>query len=57
LNIDEAVKYLQDHRYEIIQKDSIYILNDIDDSKSGIEIYNEKELIALAEQLKEEFKK
>ena len=57
MNIDQAVKYLQDHRYEITQKDCVYILNDIDDSNSQAEIYNEKELIALAENLKEEFSK
>ena len=57
MNIGQAIKYLQDHRYEITQKDCVYLFNDIDDSFSGIEIYNEKELIALAEQIKEEFKK
>jgi len=56
LNIEQAVKYLQDHRYEITQKDCVYILNDIDDANAQLEIYNEKELIALAEQMKEEFK-
>ena len=57
MNIEQAVKYLQDHRYEITQKDCVYILNDIDDSNSQPEIYNKKELIALAENLKEEFSK
>ena len=57
MNIEQAIKYLQDHRYEITQKDYIYFLNDIDDSISQLEAYNEKELIALAEQLKEEFSK
>ena len=55
--IDEAIKYLQDHRYQITQKDNIYFLFDIDDSNAQLEIYNEKELIAHAEQLKEEFSK
>ena len=57
MNIHEALAYLKDHRYEITQKDFIYFLNDIDDSNSQLEAYNEKELIALAEQLKEEFSK
>ena len=57
MNIEQAVKYLQDHRYEITQKDCVYLFNDIDDADSGIEIYNEKKLIKLAEQIKEEFNK
>lgn len=56
-NIKEAISYLQDHRYEITQKENVYFLNDIDDSFSQIETYNKKELIALAEQIQEEFKK
>ena len=56
-NIEEALKYLQDHRFQITQKDNIYFLFDIDDSNAQLEIYNQKELIALAEQLKEEFSK
>ena len=57
MNIDEAIKYLKDHRYQITQKDNIYFLFDIDNSNAQLEIYNEKELIALAEQQKEEFSK
>lgn len=53
MNIEQAVKYLQENRYEITQKDCVYLFNDIDDSFSGIEVYNEKELIELAEQIKD----
>ena len=55
MNIHEALAYLKNHRYEISLKDNIYFLNDIDDSNSQLEVYNQKELIALAEQLQEEF--
>ncbi len=55
MNIHEAVNYLTEHRFEISIKDNIYFLNDIDDSNSQLEVYNKKELIALAEQLQEEF--
>lgn len=57
MNIEQAVKYLQDHRYEITQKDCVFLFNDIDDADSGIEVYNEKELIELSENIKGEFSK
>ncbi len=55
MNIQQAIDYLKNHRYEISNKDNIYFLNDIDDSNSQLEVYNQKELIALAERLQEEF--
>ena len=55
MNIQQAIDYLKNHRYEISNKDNIYFLNDIDDSNSQLEVYNQKELIALAESLQEEF--
>lgn len=55
MNIHQALAYLKNHRYEISLKDNIYFLNDIDDSNSQLEVYNQKELVALAESLQEEF--
>jgi len=57
MDIEQAIKYLQDHRYQITQKDYIYFVFDIDDLNAQLQFYNEKQLIAHAEQLKEEFSK
>lgn len=54
MNIEQAISFLKDKRYEITQKENIYFLNDIDDSNSQLEAYNEKELIELARQIKGE---
>lgn len=55
MNIDQAVKYLRKWRYEIeIKNPNTFLFNDIDDSNSTLEVYDQKELIALAEQLKDE---
>jgi len=55
MNISQALEYLKNHRFQVTQKDNIYFLFDIDDSNAQMEIYNEKEIIAHAEQLQEEF--